>query len=928
MARTFKGRSYTWRIGDQAIGSGDAGQVYAAACLEDPSLKAVMKKPAHIATGGTIQRQAGQIAQESLALARLEGLPRCKAHPPRLLDLAPEFTQGTANFFMVSEAAPGKDMASMLAESRLNGKPFPRRVIITVLDALFDLFARAHRAGVLWNDVKLDHIYWHNPTGQVAVIDWGNAQFLDQPQDKTRRALPRWEDYQQLVNTLGSFLQQNAPELYVDLGWEEFQDKELDLPQVSVLARRIAYQQQVIGLRVMEYQSLIRVVLSADPTIDGLNKIGNYSQRLDEIGATWDKNSVLNYAKSLVIKALADGDTNSAIITTTIAWDMFEDSLDLSWYLLREYFRLPDLIAHKSLYQLGRSTLNENWDLALWTLTTIAHKKQNPDWWEHLMPVLRQKAVGNAISRPYQIGLSLMAWLQSQGTQKENNAEKISEILKNWQLKGAATEGSPFDYLLLDFIQNEPDIPKNILSEAKQCFAEGQEALRELVKAWQNMAWDNFPKALRKFINWDPDRWGIIELSESIETLRTWTINLYEGPSRGADIPIFMEEIIKNRPRLEKILGNSPWLKSLDRMLESLKNGKPVLKHQIEVTHWCPWLLNYRTIYDEHRVNADDEIVENTLLHFTKHLKNWSDLDTGLEDVRRDAPQYHPSSKKLLNHFQAITNLNADVSIITADCQIAPHPRLDDTCQVLHTLVFWRDALAEKDYLKALSLLKSADHQDWRIIDHARETTTSWIDEIQPLLTAIADQELPPEDTSPGKENQKLINIANECHELKENWKFIYNAGINAQLLEKLTKLADANRSGFLEWRRSFEHTGDRFFALLYHFDLERIRSISDDLLRLSQHSRQANLSFSELSSGEELPFGTLMHTSSRLLNHLRKIEAVLVTSKEDTQFEKWIDELKAIDNAKTLSKRREIVISMPNDHPLYAWLVQSMLTQ
>jgi hypothetical protein len=230
--------------------------------------------------------------------------------------------------------------------------------------------------------------------------------------------------------------------------------------------------------------------------------------------------------------------------------------------------------------------------------------------------------------------------------------------------------------------------------------------------------------------------------------------------------------------------------------------------------------------------------------------------------------------------------------------------------------------------LKALSLLESADHQDWRIIDHARETTTSWIDEIQPLLTAIAGQELPPEGTSFSKENQKLINIANECHELKENWKFIYNAGINAQLLEKLTKLADANRSGFLEWRRSFEHTGDRFFALLYHFDLEGIRSISDDLLRLSQHSRQAHLSFSELSSGEELPFGTLMHTSSRLLNHLSKIEAVLVTSKEDTQFEKWIDELKAIENAKTLSEWREMVINMPNDHPLYAWLVQSMLTQ
>jgi hypothetical protein len=678
----------------------------------------------------------------------------------------------------------------------------------------------------------------------------------------------------------------------------------------------------------MEYQSLIRVVLSGDPGIDGLNKIRSYSQRLDEIGANWGKNSVLNYAKSLVIKALADGETNSAIKATTIVWDMLEDSLDLTWHLLREYFRLPDLIAHNRLYQLGQSTLNENWESALWTLTTIAHEKQNQDWWEHLMPVLRQKAVGNAISRPYQIGLSLLAWLQSQGTQKENRAEKISEILKNWRIKGDSLEGNPFDYLLLEYIQNNPEIPKHILSEAKQSFAEGQNALRELAKAWQNMTWDDFPKVLQKFINWDPDRWGIIELSKSIETLQSWMSKLYEGPSRGADIPIFMDAVIKNRPIIEKFLGSSSWSKSLDRMLESLKNGEPVLKHKAEVTHWCPWLLNYNTIYDEHRVNADDEIVQNTLVHFTKHLKNWSDLDTGLDDVRRDAPQYHPAVKKLVSHFQAITNLNADVSKIASDCQISPHPTLDDTCQVLHTLVSWRDALVEKDYRKALSTLELTVYQDWRIIDHAHETTARWIDEIQPLLTAVASQELPPEDTSIGKENQELIKIAKECHELIENWEFIYNAGINAQLLEKLTKLADANRSEFLEWRRSFEHTGDRFFALLYHFDLEDIRSISDDLLRLSQHLRQTHLSFSELNAGEELPFGTLMETSSRLLNHLSKVEAVLVTSKENKQFEKWIDELKAIDNAKSLSERREMVINMPNDHPLYAWLVQSMLTQ
>jgi len=928
LARTYKGRSYTWQIGEQAIGIGDAGEVYPVTCLEDPSLEGVMKKPAHIATGGTIQRQAGQIAQESLALARLEGLPQCKAHPPRLLDLAPEFTQGTANFFMVSEAAPGEDMASMLTESRQSGKPFPRRVIITVLDALFDLFARAHRAGVLWNDVKLDHIYWHNPTGQVAVIDWGNAQFLDQAQEKGRRTLPRWEDYQQLVNTLGKFLQQNAPELYVDLGWEEFQNKELDLPQVSVLARRIAYQQQVIGLRVMEYQALIRVVLSAEPGIDGLNKIRSYQSCLDEIGAPWEAKVILDYAKSLAVNALAEGDTQIAIKGTTIVWDLFDDSLDLSWYLLREYFRIPDLISYPGMYELASSTLNENWSSALWSLTTLAREKQNPDWWYHIMPVLRQKAVGTAASRPYQIGLSLLSWSQSQKSQEQNSLERISNILQNWRQKGESLEDNPFDYHLLEFIQAEPGIPKHILSEAKQSFAEGQDAVRELVKAWHTMNWDSFPKAFRNLINWDPDRWGIINLAESVNALQTWINKLYEGPSGGMDVPSFMDQIIENRPKIENILGTPPWIKSLVKMLADLKNGDPVSDLKMEVTHWSPWLLGYKTLYDESRINVDEEAVQETLTHFAQHLKNWSDLDTGLEDVRRDAPQYHPACKKIIKDFHSITNLNVDVSKIASEYQTPPHPVLSDTCQVLRILASWRCALAEKDTPKGLSILKKANQKGWRILNHAHEITTHWINEIQPLLMTIANQDLPAEQTSLKKHYQRLVSIANDCHELKEHWEMIYDTGLNSQLLENLTKTADSNQTAFLEWRRSFEHTSDRMSALLYNFDLDCIRRISDDLLRLSQHFRQAHLNFSELRKGEDIPFATSLQIGDRLLNHLSKVEEVLATKSEDKHFPGWINALQSIDNARTQPERRELVLNMSNDHPLYAWLVQSLLAQ
>jgi hypothetical protein len=68
LAKSVQGEKYTWQMGDDPIGSGDAGEVYTVSCVQEPELTGVLKKPARIATGGTIQRQAQQIAQESMAL--------------------------------------------------------------------------------------------------------------------------------------------------------------------------------------------------------------------------------------------------------------------------------------------------------------------------------------------------------------------------------------------------------------------------------------------------------------------------------------------------------------------------------------------------------------------------------------------------------------------------------------------------------------------------------------------------------------------------------------------------------------------------------------------------------------------------------------------------------------------------------------------
>lgn len=924
MARTVQGKTYKWQLSDAPIGSGDAGEVFTVACVDQPELTGVMKKPARIATGGTLQRQAGQIAQEGLALARLDGLPKGKAHPPRLLDQAPDFTAGTANYFIVSETAPGLDLAAMLNQTRLDGKPFPRRVIITVLDALFDLFARAHRVGVLWNDVKLDHIYWHNLTGGVAVIDWGNALFLDEAPTNGQRVLPRWEDYRQMVDTLGGFLQQNAPELYTDLGWDEFQGQELNLSTVSVLARRIAYQQQVVALRVMEYQALIRVILRGDPALEGLQKIQTYQKLLEQIGAPWDAVNVLAYAQTLVEHQLAEGDRTSAVRSTTIVWDLFGDSLGLSWHLLKEYFQYPGLLSHGDLPDLVKFTLAEQWSEALWTLTHIARDLDAIPWWNRLIPVLRQKALGVISPAPYQIGESVLAWAVTEGD--ETLVNTVTAILQNWRLKGEDLAESPFEYALLDLIRNGAGLPRRLQSELKQTFAAGEEAIRELFQVWVNMHWDAFPKAFRRIIGWDPDRWGILRLAEVVKDFQAWLERLQGGPAQQAEAPAFIDAMLTSLPPIDRLLGPAPWFSALVNTLRQIREGAPIADFRPVVQAWYPWLLPYENInaISPEVKKPDAQEIQSTLHQFVQHLKSWSDVDAGLILVRTGAPAHYPACNQLLDGFQSVIALNANLDRVESDCAEPAHPELRQTCEVLKTLASWRRALTDEGLTAALEVLSQPSNEDWRLLAHAKEETALWENDFGPHLEALNGFEDPPEGASPSK----LSTATQTAYELRLTWASIYDSGLHQRFLETLEEIIETARADFFEWRRSLEHHPDRVKFLLYHSQLKRIREISDTLLRLSQHSRQARLSFAELGKTQEVSLSSQLDTAENLLDHLSGLESLLIAEETERRFPAWHTAFQAVRTAKTQAARREATLALPSEHPLYAWLVQSVLAR
>ncbi len=65
MARTRQGKAYTWQLDNTPIGSGDAGEVYAARCIEQPD-------PADKTSEGVAAAQPGEEEIQEVAASNPE----------------------------------------------------------------------------------------------------------------------------------------------------------------------------------------------------------------------------------------------------------------------------------------------------------------------------------------------------------------------------------------------------------------------------------------------------------------------------------------------------------------------------------------------------------------------------------------------------------------------------------------------------------------------------------------------------------------------------------------------------------------------------------------------------------------------------------------------------------------------------------------
>ena len=143
-------------------------------------------------------------------------------------------------------------------------------------------------------------------------------------------------------------------------------------------------------------------------------------------------------------------------------------------------------------------------------------------------------------------------------------------------------------------------------------------------------------------------------------------------------------------------------------------------------------------------------------------------------------------------------------------------------------------------------------------------------------------------------------------------------------LLEALEANIESARSSFLDWRVTLEYSSDPVERLVYLSQLDKIRQISNCLMRAAHHNYQAKLNFSLFADDGPVSIELQKKNIKNILYHLASLEAELITDPDCQRFTGYQVAFDQIADAATAEARHALIAVLAEDHPFYAWLVKS----
>jgi serine/threonine protein kinase len=637
---TAPGQQRGWNLLEK-LGEGDAGEVFRVESLIDHK-PAILKRPKRGAFPSDLIRQASQIEKEAQILRALSSIdsPGRMMHVPAVIDQSRTGSEFTERFFIIITPAPGINLGQMarlihfhsevssspdnpdfvhlttgecfLANELVKSGQIPELLLLRALTGLIDYLETIHAFrldlqsgtshGILWNDIKVDHIYWDPDQLQFMLIDWGNSQFVEEDGVSKDRQHSRLGDYAQLLSEFGQFISTESPQLYQKLEWPA------EVPPANAYSAGVLPIKQKANELLQENQATRRQLRRAEsdmigivePTLNQLEELGRRQAQIVALGEIPDFSGAELLYKAAARSLLVAGELDTFIelcnrAATIPILNPGQISLLAKLAQLAARGEIPT-----SAILVG---LESDWGAALWDLRLAAAHKPEPAWWEELSSLIRLLEIGQDVLRPFVAVNRLSHALRAAGSSKNNHSgiddlvrELNERALPRWgQLDpdppDSGIEYGDVDHLLYQARELIPEAAHTANLALDQARSQVQIAL----DAWGRRDFGAAHAALRRILLWDPDRLRLLQAEKALDTAEQWVWEVRTGPVHDEPLGDFTTRMELIGRELRSQIGQSIWLDDLLEAFKKLRKGAEptdVLVQHPDIRADLDWLIS------------------------------------------------------------------------------------------------------------------------------------------------------------------------------------------------------------------------------------------------------------------------------------------------------------------------------------------------
>lgn len=666
------GQQHRWSLVNK-LGEGDAGEVFLVNSLLG-ARQAILKRPRRTALASDTMRQANQIKNEGLILKALEKMAISTdgvcVRTPSLLDRNPSQSDFGAEVFIVVSPASGFDLQTLfrLARSGLANTPvdpvegtppgvqpflkhladrgaLPELLLLRVLHGLLSFNEKIHSteinvngergSGLIWNDVKPEHLYWDPLQGCLTIIDWGNAQFLEADGGTKDRLYSQQDDDYQILQEMGRFIAEACPDLYARLAWPvEVSPGSVKPDLLSRLKEQVAgiLEQMLADLRQARREEADLAFLP-QPGLEAQRRLDALQSKLRDGGEIPDQ----QVAEKLYTRLAAQLASEQQLVEfkeicrlARLLVQARSPEQYAKWSLLADlavFIEQNQVAGQQAAFSALQAGAAGDWPSFLWESLVATRSGPLPDWWDHFAQRARHLHLGasDEVLAPYLAASRTFFTLQANflrlsdvgSNSAQNPPGTVSsapahlqpvenllrtldeEVIKKWKDIEPDPPNAGIEYNALESLFAEIDgLLPGARANLEKSLDQPKAQTNIVMDAWRRQEFETARRGLRLLLLWDPHRRRVLAADRAISTAQKWLLQIRAGTRKDQSLQDFLTQVELSGRDLRSQVGPAPWLEAILTALKELRSGARVadlIMAHPELLNTLPWLNEYRS---------------------------------------------------------------------------------------------------------------------------------------------------------------------------------------------------------------------------------------------------------------------------------------------------------------------------------------------